>query len=89
VRSRKAVSGPKRGNARGTRRIDRLGQRIGADAISPASCLAVYSGQTCVGFLMPRGREGAEAFDADTRSLGVFPDPQSAAAAIRAKARDE
>jgi hypothetical protein len=44
--------------------------------------LAVYDGQTCLGFLLPRGKTGVEAFDADDRSLGTFPDLKSAADAI-------
>jgi hypothetical protein len=46
------------------------------------SCLAVYSGRTCVGFLLLRGRQGIEGFDADDRSLGLFQDQKSAADAI-------
>ena len=37
MRSRKAASGPKRGEARGTRRDDLLGRRIDAEAISSPS----------------------------------------------------
>jgi hypothetical protein len=43
--------------------------------------LVVYAGQTCIGFLMPR-RDGVEAYDADDRLLGTFPDQASAADAI-------
>jgi hypothetical protein len=32
--------------------------------------------------LLPRGKQGVEAFDADERSLGIFPDQKTAAAAI-------
>ena len=37
---------------------------------------------TGIGFLLPHGREGVEAFDADTRSLGLFSDQRSAAVAV-------
>ena len=30
----------------------------------PIVCLSVYDGARCVGFLMPRGKAGVEAFDA-------------------------
>lgn len=46
------------------------------------SLLSVYSGRTCVGFLVLRGKAGVEAYDADDNSLGIFSDQQSAAAAI-------
>jgi hypothetical protein len=50
--------------------------------------LAVYAGDPfhCVGHLLSRGRDGFEAFDADTRSLGTFPDMKAAADAVTAKA---
>jgi hypothetical protein len=44
--------------------------------------LALYSGRECAGFLLKRGRAGIEAFDADDKSLGIFPDQQSAANAV-------
>jgi hypothetical protein len=47
---------------------------------STAWLLSLYSGQKCVGFLLRRGKAGVEAFDRDSRSLGVFPDQQAAAA---------
>jgi hypothetical protein len=31
---------------------------------------------------MPRGRQGIEAFDADDRSLGIFPNMKAAADAL-------
>jgi hypothetical protein len=73
VPPRKA-SGSKRGrSARGARRGDLLGRRIGAEATSPCpTCLAVYDGRTCIGSLMPRGKSGVEAFDSADRSLGLF-----------------
>jgi len=81
------ASGPKRGKARGTRRGDLLGRRIGAEAISLKPTLqSAYSGRTCVGFLLPRGRQGVEAFDAHNVSLGLYSDLRSAADAISAAA---
>jgi hypothetical protein len=43
------------------------------------SMLAVYDGQTCVGFILARGRVGFEGFDAGERSLGVFETQDEAA----------
>jgi len=37
-----------------------------------ASRLSVYNGQTCIGFLIRRGKCGVEAFDLEDRSLGIF-----------------
>jgi hypothetical protein len=46
-------------------------------------CLAtVFAGQTCIGFLLSRGKLGHEAFTADERSLGVFPSMKLAASAV-------
>jgi hypothetical protein len=44
--------------------------------------LAVFDGQTCIGHLMPRGKLGTAAFDADDRLLGIFPNQKSAADAV-------
>jgi hypothetical protein len=56
---------------------------LGREAKSPrAICLSVYDGQTCIGFLLTRGPAGIEAFDADDKSLGIFPNQKSAADAI-------
>ena len=52
----------------------------------PMIALSVYDGSRCIGFMMPRGRQGVEAFDADDRSLGFFADQKSAADAISAAA---
>jgi hypothetical protein len=46
----------------------------------------IVSNGRCVGFLLRRGREGIEAFDADERSLGIFNDPISAANAVQRSA---
>jgi hypothetical protein len=44
--------------------------------------LAVYDGQRCLGFILPRNKLGWEAFSANDRSLGLFKDRAAAAAAI-------
>jgi hypothetical protein len=51
------------------------------------SWVSVYSGQTCIGFLLSRGCTGVEAFDASDRSLGLFPTQAEAAAALKAVPR--
>jgi hypothetical protein len=57
--------------------------RIREATNSPHTCLAaVYDGQTCIGFLLSRGKLGHEAFDADENSLGIFPTVKLAAAAV-------
>jgi hypothetical protein len=43
---------------------------------------SVYDGGRCLGFIMPRGKVGFEAFDYGDFSLGFFPTPQDAANAI-------
>jgi hypothetical protein len=47
--------------------------------------LSVYSGRQLLGFLLPRGKQGVEAFDAADNSLGIFPDQKTAADAISAR----
>ncbi len=57
------------------------------DLSDPMTALSVYDGSRCIGFLMPRGRQGIEAFDADDRSLGLFLTQKSAADAVSVAAR--
>ena len=45
--------------------------------------VAVYDGRACLGHVLGRGKAEFEAFDADNRSLGIFPSQCEAAAAIR------
>jgi hypothetical protein len=52
------------------------------DPTTQPGFLAVYDGQVCLGFLLPRGKAGVEAFDADDRFLGVFLTQKEAADAI-------
>jgi hypothetical protein len=42
----------------------------------------VYDDRTRLGVILARGRSGFEAYAADDPSLGVFPSPRKAAAAI-------
>ena len=44
--------------------------------------LSLYDGQTHLGFLLPRGRLGVEAYDRDDKSLGIFPNQKAAADAV-------
>jgi hypothetical protein len=44
--------------------------------------ISVYSGAACLGFILARGKLGFEAFTADERSLGIYPNQHSAADAI-------
>jgi hypothetical protein len=48
----------------------------------PAKIQAVYSGRVCLGRIVCRGKLGFEAFDADERSLGIFPNLKRAADAV-------
>jgi hypothetical protein len=50
-----------------------------------APMVSVYSGRTCIGFVLNRGVAGYEAFTADQRSLGLFKTQREAADAISAK----
>jgi hypothetical protein len=71
--------------ARDLRRVDLLGGEVGSEAISPEFVMqasSVYSGQHCIGHLLPRGKAGVEAFDADDHSLGTFPTQKAAADVI-------
>jgi hypothetical protein len=47
-----------------------------------SSWVAVYSGRQCLGHVLSRGRAGAEAFDVNDKSIGLYPDFQAAADAI-------
>jgi hypothetical protein len=44
--------------------------------------LAVFDGQQCIGHLLPKGKLGVAAYDADDRLLGVFPTQCDAADAV-------
>jgi hypothetical protein len=49
--------------------------------------ISVYDGRECVGFILPRGKPGFEAFDRNERSVGLFPTQRAAAAAVDAVQR--
>jgi hypothetical protein len=46
--------------------------------------LAVYDGEPsrCIGFILPRGRQGIEALTTDLKTLGIFQTPQAARDAV-------
>jgi hypothetical protein len=44
--------------------------------------LSIYDGQTCIGFILNRGQQGWEAFDAGDASLGLYPSQRDATNAI-------
>jgi hypothetical protein len=51
--------------------------------MTAASPLAyVYDGRRCLGFILARGKPGFEAFDADDKSVGLFPSQREAANAV-------
>jgi hypothetical protein len=56
--------------------------------VNPTSTplVPIISARRCIGFLLRRGREGVEAYDANERSLGIFLDPIEAAAAVESAA---
>jgi hypothetical protein len=47
--------------------------------------VSVYSGRELLGFVLSRGPDGFEAFDASERSLGIFSTMKAAADAISAE----
>jgi hypothetical protein len=44
--------------------------------------VSIYDGRTCVGHVHNRGRAGFELFNADDRSLGLFPTQRAAIDAL-------
>jgi hypothetical protein len=52
-----------------------------------ANLLSVCDGRSCIGHILARGRSGFEAFGADDKSLGIFPDEKAAADALSAAAK--
>jgi hypothetical protein len=51
--------------------------------------VGVYDGRTCIGHVLRRGRDGVEAFDTHTRSLGTYESIDDAAAAVWRHARGQ
>ena len=50
--------------------------------VSEEPFASVYHGLSRLGVILARGRGGFEAYAADAHSLGLFPSPRKAAAAI-------
>jgi hypothetical protein len=50
--------------------------------VSEEPFASVYDGPSRLGVILARGRGGFEAYAADAHSLGLFPSPRKAAAAI-------
>jgi hypothetical protein len=48
--------------------------------------LSVYHGRQCLGHVLPRGRQGYEAFDINDTSLGIYMTRELAIAAVGAAA---
>jgi hypothetical protein len=51
-------------------------------AVIGATMFAVYDGRICIGFILPRGTTGFEAFTLEEKSLGLFKSEGKAANAI-------
>ena len=47
---------------------------------TPMVC--AYDGRTLIGFILARGVAGFEVFDADQKSLGIYPTQREAVAAL-------
>jgi hypothetical protein len=56
--------------------------------LANTSMLAVTDGQTCVGFVLGRGKLGFEAFDVDHKSLGLFASQHEAVRQFQAPDRE-
>jgi hypothetical protein len=59
---------------------DESHQQVRVDRIEPFA--SVYDDRSRLGVILARGRGGFEAYAADDHSLGLFPSPRKAAAAI-------
>jgi hypothetical protein len=59
---------------------------FGYSSLLASPVQSVYNGQVCLGHIVSRGKCGFEAYDTDDISLGIFPDQQTAAAAISRRA---
>jgi hypothetical protein len=62
----------------------------GAGAVAPASPpfdnrLSIYAGQQFVGYLLPIGKAGFQAFDSDDHLIGTYPTLKSASDAVSTK----
>jgi hypothetical protein len=57
-------------------------RRVAAMTVLIEPFASVYYDRSCLGVIFARGRNGFEAYAADDHSLGLFPSPRKAAAAI-------
>src|SRR5262245_28160738 len=57
-------------------------RRAGAMTVLVEPFASVYDDRSRLGVILARGRSGFEAYAADDHSLGLFPSPRKAAAAI-------
>ena len=64
-------------------------ERLAKTPKPPRSLACVYDGQQCVGFVLPRGKQGHEAFNREQNSLGVFTTAAAAANAVFDSATNE
>ena len=55
---------------------------MSAPVKQPSNWLALYTGTTCIGHALWRGKTGVEAFNVDDRSIGLFPTLKDATAAL-------
>jgi hypothetical protein len=53
---------------------------------SATAVLSIYDGRHCIGFVLPRGKVGFEAFTSGERSRGLFPTQQDAIAVVGTQA---
>jgi len=57
-------------------------RRVAAMTVLVEPFASVYDDRSRLGVILARGRSGFEAYAADDHSLGLFPSPRKAAAAI-------
>jgi hypothetical protein len=50
---------------------------------------SIYDGQQCVGFVLKRGKDGAEAFNSELQSLGTHPTEADAIRIVWSTARQQ
>jgi hypothetical protein len=55
---------------------------LNSRTFSTAPLLSAYDGRHCVGFVLPRGKVGFEAFDHNEQSCGLFATRELAIAAL-------
>jgi len=75
-----AANGEVEASCRG--RVAYAYRRAAAMTVHVEPFASVYDDRSCLGVILARGRSGFEAHAADDHSLGLFPSPRKAAAAI-------